>query len=169
MKLESPVKSTMGGQMANLRPNTKGLKPAWPKGVSGNPGGRPKRLLVTEQYIALSETPIPERLRLRLNKKFALELPPGSTWSQAMVMAQFLKATEKGGTDAAKEIREAIEGRVPQRVELAELQRKEVTMQVHFVSPDGTTRTLDQMRDYEFTEQPSQNSAPSDCSKDEPT
>jgi hypothetical protein len=41
-------------------------------------------------------------------------------------------------------------------------------MQVHFVSPDGTTRTLDQMRDYEFTEQPNQNSAPSDRSKDEP-
>ena len=30
--------------MANPHPKTDHLKPAWPKGVSGNPGGRPKSL-----------------------------------------------------------------------------------------------------------------------------
>ena len=32
----------------NTDKNTEGLKPPWPKGVSGNPGGRPKKKPLTE-------------------------------------------------------------------------------------------------------------------------
>jgi hypothetical protein len=43
------------GKLENLKP--------WPKGVSGNPGGRPKKKPLTEAYQAAINDPLPGHLR----------------------------------------------------------------------------------------------------------
>jgi hypothetical protein len=80
----------------------------WPKGVTGNAGGRPKRRPVSERYSMVAETPLPERMGLS----------PGATCAHAGALGIFLAAI-KGHPGAAREIREAIERKASQRVEVA--------------------------------------------------
>jgi hypothetical protein len=90
-------------------------KYAWPKGVSGNPGGRPKKRAVSDRYAELMESPLPEKIRR------AMELPAGALWGDAIVLAGArtgLRNTE-AGTSARKEIRESIEGKSTQRFEFS--------------------------------------------------
>jgi hypothetical protein len=75
------------------------LKPAWPKGISGNPSGRPRKP-ITEAYAAVAEQKYPDD-------------PEGRTYAQLIAEGQ-CKAAIKGKTDAAREIREALEGKTPQ-------------------------------------------------------
>jgi hypothetical protein len=54
-------KSTEGenhGQ--NTDKNTAGLRPPWPKGVSGNPGGRPKATPLSHACRELLVQPVPD-------------------------------------------------------------------------------------------------------------
>src|SRR5205823_3686733 len=81
-------------------------------GQSGNPGGRPKKNPITECYRAHLEEPLPHALRI------SLKLPKGTTWTDALTMAQLLLAI-KGNTQAAKEITDRVEGKVAQQVEVA--------------------------------------------------
>ena len=115
--------------------NTSGLKPFKP-GQSGNPGGRPKKRPITDEYFQLADQPLPEKLRTKLARDFGINLAAGTTWSQASALRRFLEATgikiEEGGTKAAKEIRESIEGKSPQRIEVSGPERKEITIQVKF-------------------------------------
>jgi hypothetical protein len=85
----------------------KGFRP----GQSGNPGGRPKKRPITERYAIIAELPLPERLRRKYR------LPLGVTWGDAGGFGAF-EAMVKGHWGAAKEIREALEGKSTQRVEL---------------------------------------------------
>src|SRR5580700_9740837 len=90
-------------------------KYAWPKGTSGNPGGRPRKRAVSDRYAELMESPLPEKIRR------AMELPAGALWGDAIVLAgarTSLRNTE-AGTSARKEIRESIEGKSTQRFEFA--------------------------------------------------
>src|SRR5713101_7533720 len=100
----------------------RGLKP-WPKGVSGNPGGRPKKRPITDRYYQKAEEPLSEKDCKRL------ELPIGATWGDLLALRQF-QAADKGSTNAAREIREAIEGKAPQRFEITGPERKEITIRV---------------------------------------
>jgi hypothetical protein len=83
----------------------------WPKGVSGNAGGRPKKRSISERYAFVAEVPLPEDIR----KKFTM--PIGSTFGDAGAIGTFLAMME-GKYGAAKEIREAIEGKATQRIEV---------------------------------------------------
>lgn len=89
---------------ANLQP--------WPKGVSGNPSGKPRRRPISDWYAAVADRPLPDDLRKKL------KLKKGTTFAQAVAVAQFVKAIE-GEARNASEIREAIEGKATQRIELS--------------------------------------------------
>ena len=83
----------------------------WPKGVSGNAGGRPKKRPITERYQFIAELPLPESERRKMH------LWKGVTYGDAAAIGTFLAAIE-GQHSAAKEIREAIEGKSMQRIEV---------------------------------------------------
>jgi hypothetical protein len=97
--------------MANPRGNPQNLIPFKP-GQSGNPSGRPKRRPISDAYEAVADLPLPEDLRAKL------KLPKGAKYRDAVALRQFQMAIIKGNSPAAKEIREAIEGKATQRVEL---------------------------------------------------
>jgi hypothetical protein len=80
------------------------LRPPWKPGESGNPDGRPKKRPISDRYNSLAETPLPEKRRLEL------DLPQGTTYGDALTTGQFDAAID-GNCRAAREIREAIEGR----------------------------------------------------------
>ena len=86
------------------------LKP-FPPGRSANPGGRPKRLPISDRYRDHAEQILPERIRAQF------DLPKDATWGDMIVLSQFMQAA-KGKTDATREIREAIEGKALQRLRL---------------------------------------------------
>ena len=84
----------------------------WQKGQSGNPSGRPKRRPITEAYILMGRRRVPKKIRS------VLGLGPKATWSDAVALGQFFNAA-KGRSANATEIREAIEGKATQRIELS--------------------------------------------------
>jgi hypothetical protein len=75
--------------------NTRNLKP-WPKGVSGNPGGRPRKQPITEE----------------LERLLAEEAPNhnGQTWAAVIAEALVLQAS-KGDVKAISELANRIEGK----------------------------------------------------------
>jgi hypothetical protein len=93
------------------------LKPIQP-GEVRNPLGINGRTYSIE-YHKLSQEPIPEIVRLALNKKFGAELiVKGDTWARANALSMHYEAVCRGITAAAQEIREAVEGRATQRIEV---------------------------------------------------
>jgi len=78
--------------------------PAWKTGQSGNPSGRPRRKPVSGRCEFMCEVPLPDGVR----KKLGLET--GATYGDALSLMQFRSALD-GNTGAAREIREAIEGK----------------------------------------------------------
>jgi hypothetical protein len=75
--------------------NSRNLKP-WPKGVSGNPGGRPKKQPITEE----------------LERLLAEEAPNhnGQTWAAVIAEALLLQASE-GDIKAISELANRVEGK----------------------------------------------------------
>jgi len=82
--------------------NTSGLKP-WPKGVSGNPGGRPKKLPVTDVLLALLDSSCKADVEAR-------------SFSELICLALMKKAV-KGDKKAITEIIDRAEGKPRQRIE----------------------------------------------------
>jgi hypothetical protein len=80
--------------------NEQNLKP-WPKGVSGNPKGRPPKVRLTAAYLESLLQVNPD------DKK-------GRTYLQCKIDRDLLRATQ-GDTRTAKEIRLLVEGRIPKR------------------------------------------------------
>jgi hypothetical protein len=76
------------------------LKP-WPKGVSGNPGGRPKSKPITEEIESLLEQPAPGR--------------KGQTWAEVIADAMIRRAA-KGDVRAFVELANRLEGKPVQAV-----------------------------------------------------
>jgi hypothetical protein len=82
--------------------NTQNLKP-WPKGVSGNPGGRPKKKPITEE----------------LERLLADEVPNGKGQTWATVIAEaLLHEARKGDVRAISELANRIEGKPVQAIDL---------------------------------------------------
>jgi hypothetical protein len=83
----------------------------WQPGQSGNPHGRPRKRPISEAY--------EDRAQMTLDEDLcrALKLAKGSTYADAAALAVF-RAAIKGRPDAARELREAIEGKQSQRLEL---------------------------------------------------
>lgn len=92
--------------LANLKP------PAQP-GEVRNPRGVNRKRPWAERYAIRSELSIPEKIRLEFNLKMGEEvLPKGATWADAAVLRRHMEALMDGGTPAAKEIADRIEGKV---------------------------------------------------------
>ena len=72
----------------------------WPKGVSGTPGGRPKRKLISTAYEAAITNPLPEYLRRFKIGRNEIELPEGATSADLIAVGQ-CAAAAKGNTAAA--------------------------------------------------------------------
>ena len=83
----------------NLRP--------FPKGVSGNPGGRPKFAEISDAY-----------RRLLTERAVGLRQRRPKTTAEAVVLAVLRKAA-RGDVAAAREATDRTEGRVPQAHEIS--------------------------------------------------
>ncbi len=117
--------------MANKNPNTAGLKP-FPKGVSGNPGGRPKKRPITDEYFAISQKSIPDKLRKKFEKKWQMDLEKGITFAEMNAVSRALAALEAEGAKDSKEMREAMEGKAPMRLEIQGTEHRQVTLELIF-------------------------------------
>ena len=114
--------------LANLKPTM--IQP----GEVRNPRGINRKRPWTDRYYERSEAPLPEILRCQFNERLGMEvLPPGSTWADAGTLRQHMDAMMEGGTKAAKEIADRIEGKPPQRMAIQGTERKEVTLEVIYV------------------------------------
>jgi hypothetical protein len=87
------------------------LRPPWKPGESGNPDGRPKNRPISNLYAEFAERPVPEKLRR------ALGLAKGATFAEAQTVSLFTAASN-GNVQAAREIREGIEGKANERSKL---------------------------------------------------
>jgi Family of unknown function (DUF5681) len=86
--------------------NTKNLKP-FPKGKSGNPGGRPRRTPLTDAYLEQLEQPYPRDRA-------------GRTYAEVIAQGLARKAA-RGDVRAAQEMADRTEGRVGIAVPCTEL------------------------------------------------
>jgi hypothetical protein len=117
------------GQHQNSLANLKPIEP----GEVRNPLGINRKRPITDEYFQMSDEPLPELLRLQINQKFGEEiLPKGTTWARANSLRRFLDAMMEGGSKAAKEIADRIEGKPPQRMEISGPEKKEITIRVKF-------------------------------------
>ena len=95
---ENTGKNTQRGRVENLRP--------WQPGQSGNPGGRPKRKLLTDAYARILDIPVPGDNE-------------GRTFAEAIAFAMAKEAI-KGKVNAAAEIADRTEGRALQQIRMTE-------------------------------------------------
>jgi Family of unknown function (DUF5681) len=82
-------------------------------GQSGNPTGRPKSKPITDRYREALEVLLPEDVRKKLMLK------KGATMGDAIARKMAVRAVNGvRAVDAAREMREAIEGRAPQALRI---------------------------------------------------
>ena len=93
---------------------------------TGNAGGRPKKRPMTDEYFADLNEPIPPKECKRLG------LPKGTLFARGHARQRNLDGIQPGGYLASKEIREAIEGKAPLRLEIQGTERKVVTLMVRY-------------------------------------
>ncbi len=114
-----------------MPPNSlKNLKP-WPKGVSGNPHGRPqnKFRITNEIRDRLDEVCTDEKLIKKL------KLPPDVTWAKVIAVMAVGKAA-KGDIKAMREIADRDEGKPKQRIELmGDSEGNEIRIRVIYDEP----------------------------------
>ncbi len=115
--------------MPNPNGNPSSLKPWGPDNPPPRSPGRPRKRPMTEEYDELVREDLPEKERKALN------LPPGTTWGRAMALARAREALTRGGTLAAKEIADRIEGKPTQRVEIHSPEDRGWDVKVTFEMP----------------------------------
>jgi hypothetical protein len=75
-------------------------------------------------------------IRAKFNEKMGAEvLKPGATLADVGTLRTHMDAIMEGGTTAAREIVDRIEGKVPHRLEISGPERKEITIQVVYDAP----------------------------------
>lgn len=105
------------------------LKPPIRPGEVRNPNGiNSLKCPITDHYWEVSEEVMPEGLVRRFNKKCGASLlKPGDTWARAVAVRACFEAVLSCSVRAMREVREAIEGKAPQRLEITRPARKEKT------------------------------------------
>jgi hypothetical protein len=104
----------------------KGAPYRFKPGVSGNPGGRPKKRPISDRYLELTEQQLPEEYRAKLG------LPEGATCGDALVAIMF-KAALEGNIAAVREVREAIEGKTSPRQETIDPENNRIEVVTHTI------------------------------------
>lgn len=93
------------------------LKPYhWPKGVTGNPGGRPKKKPISDRVRHFLEQRLPPKYRERLSEISQLEIDEKCSYGD--VMALFALRDGIATTQGRKLLLEMIEGPLAKRIEL---------------------------------------------------
>ena len=105
--------------------NTSGLRPPFPKGVSGNPRGRPKTAALSQAY------------REKLAELYPRD-PKGRTYAQ-VIADNIVKKAVKGNLSAASEIADRVEGRPRQSLELDNPSGPAPTINIQFVAVEQST------------------------------
>jgi hypothetical protein len=100
----------------------------------GNPGGRPKPRPLSSAYEEELESVVPAEVAR------AMKIPARSTWAQAIAKARCREAITRGGTQAAAEIANRVEGKPMQRVELLGAESG-ISINVNFELPLPQQRT----------------------------
>ena len=80
-------------------------------GQSGNPGGRPKKLPITEYLKAQLELPVPEAMMNQLSPAFADLYGASGTFGEALAFQLVAKAAT-GDVAAMREVLDRTEGKV---------------------------------------------------------
>jgi hypothetical protein len=116
MRTMSRTQNSAKNSAKSKRGNPDKTKPfRWPRGTTGNPGGRPKKKPITELYTAFADLKVeelPPRIRKRLKDREGLSLAANG------VLGMYLSMGD-GSHSAGKEIGDRLEGRVKQQVELS--------------------------------------------------
>lgn len=94
------------------------------KGEVRNPEGINKKRPLTDEYFLDLESPLPEKECKRLG------LPAGTTFAKGQARQRNLDALQPGGYLSSKEMREAIEGRAPERLEITGTTKVETTIRL---------------------------------------
>jgi hypothetical protein len=99
------------------------LNPAKP-GEVRNPVGVNRKRPWTDRYY---KNPLPNLIRVKFNEKMGAEvLEPGATLADVGTLRTHMDAIMEGGTRAAREIADRIEGKAPHRLEISGPERKEI-------------------------------------------
>lgn len=107
------------------------LRPPFPKGQSGNPGGRPKKLPITEAYRQALTGVLPEADRRRFG------LPKGATYADLVAVSMVTQA-RKGSVRAAQELGDRTEGKPAQRLEVSGPEGRAITFRVIYDEDEAT-------------------------------
>ena len=110
-------------------PTTSNLRPPWKPGESGNPAGRPRKRPLSDSHEELLRSIAPPEIRNALNQRGA-RLDKTATWSDCISYSLGRKAIA-GDVTAAKELRESVEGKSTQRIELAHLGERQELLVVY--------------------------------------
>jgi hypothetical protein len=109
----------------------KNLKPPIKPGEVRNPLGVNKKRPITDMYFASLQEVVPPHLIARFNRScHAKLLRPGDTWARAIAVRACYEAAMMASIRTMREIRESIEGKAPQRLEITGPERKEITLRV---------------------------------------
>lgn len=94
------------------------LKPIQP-GEVRNPTGINRGRIYSDAYENTGRSSCPIRLRKLLIKELGKEaVPEDITWAQGISLKMHLKAIKDGDASSAKEVRESVEGKARQRMEV---------------------------------------------------
>jgi hypothetical protein len=107
----------------------------WPKGTSGNPSGRPKRLRITEDIRKYLDVEVP----VAVLKRFKIPLDTKIVFSELIAMRLIDKAT-RGNIPAAREIADRDEGKPKQRIEILGSAGNEIKIRVVYETKNGNSR-----------------------------
>lgn len=101
----------------NTEGNTKypNLRPPWPKGVSGNPGGRPKRKPITDAITEALDRLVVDHVKGEDYGKLPDRLKTQKSTVAELIADRLISASlgKSGSVHAAKEIMDRVEGKVP--------------------------------------------------------
>jgi hypothetical protein len=114
---------------------TERLKPyRFAPGVSGNPKGRPRKRPLSGAYEELLAQQAPPEIVAALTR---FGIRKGATWAECIAISRVKAAllASGNGTLAAKELREAVEGRSPKRVEFISQEERSVVISVEYEEP----------------------------------
>jgi hypothetical protein len=112
----SEKNSKRPGRPENLTP--------WKPGQSGNPGGRPKKTLLTDAYRDQLAMPYPGDRQRR-------------TYAQVIAEKIAKEAAKKGSVYAASEIADRTEGRPPQALEVGGLNGESIDVNIQGLTNEG--------------------------------
>src|SRR5258708_363391 len=113
-------------------PNSlRNLRPPWRPGQAPNPQGINKKRPFSDRYAEMGQAQAPIELIQKLNKQFGKPvLSENCSWCELVTARAYLSVVLRGDTNMLREIADRVEGRAPQRLDLAIPAHSEVTLKV---------------------------------------